>query len=125
MSDPNRGKYHDFFKKEFDIASEYLISNYNGEVNWADADYEAFHFITDGARLIFYPHRSSCGHYSIRVRDGGSKNKKRADAIMEVMQYDFPDDNTFHRKNNHQSNWYGPGHKRREDARKIAQNIKN
>lgn len=123
MSDPNRGRYHKLFKEEFEKASEYLISNYNGEVNWADADYEAFHFITDGVRLIFYPHKSSCGHYSIRVRDSSSKNKKRAAAIMEVMQYDFPGDNTFHQKNNHHSNWYGPGDKRRELARKEAQRI--
>jgi hypothetical protein len=120
MSDPNRGKYKKYFLDEFRQMEDYLIILYNGSLTWSEADYEAFCYKTDDIRLIFYPHKTSAGHYHIRVSDGGSKNKIRAKAIMEVIQLDMPNCSTFHQKNNHFSTWYSGDEKKQQEARKVA-----
>lgn len=39
----------------------------------------------EDVRLVIYPHRSTAGHYHLRVRDNGSKNKARAAGVMRAM----------------------------------------
>lgn len=88
MKDPNRGKYKKLYSDDFKRAEDYLLPLYNGALTWSNADYQAFQYQTEGVKIIFYPHKTSSGNYHIRVRDGGSKDKIRAQAIMDVMQFD-------------------------------------
>jgi hypothetical protein len=81
-----RGKYQkvDEFREQFDIARE-CLKTWGGELRWGEHDYEAMVYEGDLVKLIFYPHKTSAGHYHLRVRDSGSRNKQRADEIMESL----------------------------------------
>ena len=108
------------FKREFKRANDFLIPRYAGELTWSEEDYEAFLYETDNIRLIFYPHKTSANNYHIRVRDGGSKNKIRAQAIMDVIQFDLKTDCTFQQKQNYR--WVHCTDKQKAQIRKIADN---
>lgn len=120
MGDPNRKTYKKVYMDEFKIASNFLINRYDGELKWADADYEVFIYTTKDIRIIFYPYKASGALYHIRVRDGGSKNKKRAQAIMDILQIDMPPGKSFHQKNNHCCNWYSDSENKKQQIRKLA-----
>lgn len=107
------------YANEFNRAFHFLIPLYRGELTWTKADYQAFVYQTEGVRLIFYPHKTSAGNQHIRVRDGGSKNKVRAQAILDVIQLDLATDCTFSQKNNHCQFHYTDEQKKR--VRMIAQ----
>lgn len=121
MGDPNRGNYKSdrLFKELFLRAKDFLVSRYGGDLTWCEADYEAFQYKVDDVRLVFYPHRSAGCNYNLRVRDGGSKNKIRAQAIMNVIQYDLrKGNNDFHQLNNHC--WINTKESKKEQDRLIA-----
>lgn len=120
MSDPNRGQYHKLYSVEFAIAKDFLDSRYGGSLSWCDADYEAFQFKTEGVRLVFYPHKTSAGNYHIRVRDGGSKNKNRARAIILVIQFDLAKTCTFSAKKESSLHY---NEKRKNEIRNFAKCI--
>ena len=113
--------YKTAFKEEFKRAKDFLFPRYMGELTWSYADYQAFIYKTDGVRLIFYPHTTSARNQHIRVRDGGSKNKIRAQAIMDVIQFDLATDCTFTQKANHC--WLNYNDKTKEKIRKIAYGV--
>ncbi|AOJ09622.1 hypothetical protein WS71_20095 [Burkholderia mayonis] len=82
-------------KREFAIALN-VLADAGGELTWSAHDYEAFRFAAPGVRLIFYPHTtSSTGNVSIRVRDSGSKDKKRAAHLMALLYIGAGNNNTF------------------------------
>ena len=85
------------FAAEFKDAKKRL-KDFGGELFWVDFDYEAFRFKSEKAHVIFYPHKTSAGHYHIRMRDAGSKCKAEYDAIYAAMQVDNPTC-TFSQKN--------------------------
>lgn len=122
MADPNQRRYRKLFAAEFKLAGDYLLPRWGGRLDWVAADYEAFHYTLPDARLVFYPHRTSASNHHIRVRDGGSKNKERAAAIMSLLQVDKvggPGLCTFHQKNNHAAIWLGGDHP--DTRRKVAE----
>lgn len=94
MSDPKAGKYQRTFELEYRIATAALRS-FGGALAWGTRDYEAFIYRSDTVCLIFYPHRSSAGNYSIRVRDQSSADKKRAMELMLHLRIASGFDNTF------------------------------
>lgn len=108
MSDPNQKKYRKLYAREFEAAKAFLVGNYGGDMKWVPHDYQAFQYILPDVCLVFYPHRTSARSYHIRVRDGNSKNKARAEALMAVIQVDgkkFQTICTFHQKNKHHGIW--------------------
>jgi len=80
-----------------DLANE-LLKNESGTLFDSDYDYECFRYTDDGIVIIFYPHRTSARNYHIRVRDGGSKNKGKADLIMKMLDDGAGYNCTFQRK---------------------------
>lgn len=92
MSDPNAGNYHKFFKREFEKAKE-VMSGEIGNLAWGIHDYEAFTFVSDDVRLIFYPHKSTAGNHHIRIRGNGSKNIFEANRLMKKLDDSM---STFH-----------------------------
>lgn len=94
-----RGKYQkvDEFREQFELANE-CLKTFGGELRWGTHDYEAMVYEGDLVRIIFYPHKTSSWHYHLRVRDGGSKNKERADEIMSALDRAAGFNCTFSRK---------------------------
>lgn len=64
------------WQDEFDVASA-VLKDEPGTLEWATDDHVAFRYREPDARLVFYPHRTSARHYHIRIRDEGSKDKRR------------------------------------------------
>ncbi|MRT30785.1 hypothetical protein [Herbaspirillum sp. CAH-3] len=85
MKDPRAGKYGKVFQFEFKIAAK-VLEPFNGRLEWSSADYEAFTFIRNDVRLVFYPYKSSAQNYALRVRDASSKNKKLASELMARLR---------------------------------------
>lgn len=104
MPDPKAGKYHRVreYREGFQIAAT-VLDGEGGTLNWSTADYEAFRYEerNGNVRLIFYPHRTTARNYHLRVRDGGSYNKVRADALMERLNKAAGYNCTFTRKHSH------------------------
>lgn len=94
--DLNKPRYRKLYRREFDIAQKALAAR-KGTLEWSPHDYEAFVWVEDGARIVFYPHRTSAGNYHLRVRDGGSKDKALADHVMKLLDDAVPHDCTFTR----------------------------
>ena len=95
--DPLRGKYKKHYSEEFDIAKE-ALKHTKGELNWADADYQAFIFRGPDVTLVFYPHKTSAGNYHLRVRNQNSKNKEKAVALMRRLDKATGSSCTFYSK---------------------------
>lgn len=103
MIDPNRGKYQKWFRQEFKMAGiilqEFGGKEYADALTWADADYQAFRFRCDGVSLVFYPHTTrGTGNVSCRVRDDGSKDKKKMLTILSLLHAGTGYNNTFYCK---------------------------
>lgn len=73
------------FNDEFKMAKK-ALAPFGGDVSWSDYDYEAFRYKSDSVQLIFYPHKTSAGHYHIRMRDAGSKDKAVLDGIRVALR---------------------------------------
>lgn len=54
-------------------------------VERSTADYEIAKVKGDGVSLVIYPHKSSAGHYHLRVRDNGSKRPQFAARVMGAL----------------------------------------
>lgn len=87
----NLAKEQRAWKKEFDLAAAIL----GKQPEWSPHAYEIFRYEEPGVRLIFYPHRTTARHYHIRVRDGGSKDTKRAIELMLKLDKDSGFNCTF------------------------------
>lgn len=88
--------YGDLFK----VASV-VLANEPGHLYWAADDYVAFRYIEEFStvRIVFYPHRTSASNYHLRVRDEGSKDKRRAELLMKRLDIGAGHSCTFTRKN--------------------------
>lgn len=64
------------WQDEFDVAA-LVLKDEPGALEWAADDYVAFRYRESSARIVFYPHKTSAGHYHLRIRDEGSKDKPR------------------------------------------------
>ena len=64
------------WQDHFDVAS-LIMKDEPGEMVWATDDYVAFRYREPTVRVVFYPHKTSAGHYHMRIRDEGSKDKAR------------------------------------------------
>lgn len=57
-----------------------------GALAWAEDDYVAFRYREGSAvRIVFYPHKTSAGHYHLRLRDEGSKDKARFKELADRL----------------------------------------
>jgi hypothetical protein len=50
-------------------------------------EYQLARLTCDGVRLIAYPHRTTAGNYHIRIRNENSKDRAKAQTIMEHMYW--------------------------------------
>lgn len=85
------------YKEEFAQAQQ-ILAGIEGELFRVNYDYESFRFKNKEVCIIFYPHRTSNGNYHIRVRDGGSSNKKLADDLMDKLYIESGYNCTFSKK---------------------------
>jgi len=69
------------WQEDYDRAAA-MLAGEPGRLEWATDDYVAFRYVEDGARLVFYPHKHSCGQHFIRVRKEASKDRNRAEALI-------------------------------------------
>lgn len=83
MSDPNKRRYRKCYQREFDLARK-TLQDRTGLLQWSPNDYEAFVWVEEGVRILFYPHRTYAS-YSIRVRDQGSKNPALAIELLRKL----------------------------------------
>lgn len=90
-----KADYRREFKDDFALAAKIL----GKPVEWSPHAYEAFRFESKNVKLIFYPHRTSAGHYHIRVRDGGSVDVSLARKLMVKLYEDSGFNRTFSCKN--------------------------
>lgn len=83
MSTRDRRKhmYRKKYQAHFDHV-ERVLAPFDGFLKWSEHDYEVFTFECDGVKLLFYPHKSKSGWYSLRVRNQGSSDKER---MLDVM----------------------------------------
>lgn len=87
---------------EFLTAKE-ILRFYDGELLESDIAYEAFRFISEKVRIIFYYHRTrSTGHYSLRIRDDNSKDKEFFKKLAAELYHGSGLNNTFYQ--NHGEN---------------------
>lgn len=74
----------------------------DGEVFEVNAQYESFHAIVDGVRMIFYPHTvRSTNNKHLRVRNGTPQRKKDFLELISILQHGCPLGCDFHVKNHH------------------------
>lgn len=66
-------------------AAREILANEGGVVEDSPHDYQCFTFKSDDVCLVFYPHKTSAWNYHIRVRDQASKNKEKANRLMELL----------------------------------------
>ena len=80
---------------------------HDAEIVDVKADYEAFHAIVDGIRLIFYPHTvGSTGNCHIRLRNGHTKRQNEFLCLAAILQSSQSPQSTFHVKNYHMLSVY-------------------
>lgn len=64
------------WQDEYDVAA-LVLKDEPGGLEWATDDYVAFRYREPTVRIVFYPHKTSAMNHHLRVRDEGSKDKKR------------------------------------------------
>ena len=63
----------------------------DSEVFEVDAEYEYFHAIVDGIRLIFYPHKvKGTDNINVRVRNGTHQRKKEFLELARILKLSIP-----------------------------------
>lgn len=82
--DVNKQRYRKLYREEFDLAAKTLTGP-NGALDWSTSDYIVFVWTEPTVCLVFYPHKSSAGHYHIRVRDQSSYDKLLALKLMVLL----------------------------------------
>src|SRR5574343_1585571 len=79
----------------------------DAEVFEVEADYEAFHAIVDGIRLIFYPHTvRGTGNGHVRLRNGHPKRQNEFLCLAAILQSSQSPQCNFHVKNHHMLSVY-------------------
>ena len=74
----------------------------DAEIVEVKADYEAFHAIIDGIRLIFYPHTvKGTGNCHLRLRNGHTKRQNEFLCLAAILQSSQSPQSRFHVKNHH------------------------
>lgn len=73
----------------------------DSEVYLVNAEYEVFHAVVDGVRLIFYPHKTSSNNYHLRIRNGSPKRKEDFNCLAGILGNSKNPSCTFHVKNMH------------------------
>lgn len=86
------------WQEEYDLAATALAGE-PGELVWATDQYVAFRYIEPSVRIVFYPHKTTRGHYHIRVRQESCGDRERAVALMQRLDRSVPGWCTFTRKN--------------------------
>ena len=87
-------------KKEWKPEFEHVKRVFpDAEVFPVDANYELFHAVVDGVRMIFYPHKTSAGNYHVRVRNGTPGKKTEFSVLAMILQESKPPSCTFSVKN--------------------------
>jgi hypothetical protein len=87
---------------EYNLAKK-ILKSLRGHLEWSTHEAEAFRFKTGDVLLVFYPHRSTNGHYHIRVRDAASRNSEYADFIMRKLCQESGNNSTFTRRESHEA----------------------
>ncbi|QND53480.1 hypothetical protein HB779_17485 [Phyllobacterium sp. 628] len=77
------GKHYQW-KFELDILFAWCEAN-GAELFLTYAPYQVAKIIGDGFKIVAYPHKTSACHHHMRLRDEGSKNKRRAEEVMETL----------------------------------------
>src|SRR5579872_112764 len=72
------------YKQEFDWATT-ICAPLGCTVERSAAMFELAKVKGEGVSLVLYPHRTSAGHYHIRVRNNGSKNAAAAECVMAAL----------------------------------------
>lgn len=72
------------WQREFDWATK-ICSKHGCEVERSTAQYEIAKVKGNGVSLVIYPHRTTSGHYHVRVRDNGSKDRQSAGSVMAAL----------------------------------------
>lgn len=83
MPHPSKYSQRDIDQARADAAE--ILKNEGGVLEDSPHDYQCFTYREDRVCLVFYPHRTSAWNYHTRVRDQGSKDKARADALMKKL----------------------------------------
>ncbi len=86
------------WQDEYDVAA-LVLKEEPGALEWATDDYVAFRYREPDVRIVFYPHRTSAGHYHLRIRDEGSKDKRRFATLAESLYVGSGFSCTFQMKN--------------------------
>ena len=96
--DTMAGKYHRDreCRKAFALALDIVPKPHC--LYWSRYNFEAFRYYDTSVLLIFYRHRTSARNYHVRVRDGGSKDRERADQLMAELDKAAGFNCTFTRK---------------------------
>lgn len=68
------------WQEEFSVAG-LVLAGEPGTLEWATDAYVAFRYREPDVCIVFYPHRTSAGNHHLRIRDEGSKDKARFDAL--------------------------------------------
>lgn len=86
------------WQDEFDVAA-LVLKGEPGTVEWATDDHVTFRYRDPDVRIVFYPHRTSAGNYHLRIRDEGSKDKRRFNDLAERLYIGSGFSCTFQMKN--------------------------
>lgn len=79
----------------------------DAEIFDVKADYEVFHAIVDGIRLIFYPHKTGgTNNIHLRVRNGSPRRQEEFIFLAAILQSSQNLCCTFTVKNNHHLGWH-------------------
>lgn len=83
----------------FNVAAK-ALEPYGGTLEWTETDHQAFVYKGEGVCIVFYPYRRSAGSHYLRVRNQGSKNMGKCDAMMKMLYKAAGEDNIiFSRRN--------------------------
>lgn len=72
------------WQQDFDLAQS-LLAGYPGKLEIATDPYVAFRYIEEGLRIVFYPHRTTAGHYHIRTRVEPCNRRPEARRIQAML----------------------------------------
>lgn len=97
MRESDKRHYKNQYKEEFALAKS-ILKDEPGKLEWSKNDYQVFTYKEDGVTLVFYPHKTSAGHYHIRVRNQNSKDTEKARRLMILLDHGAGSNCTFTHK---------------------------
>lgn len=92
--------YAKYFDSEMAVAQE-VLANFPGEFAYSKHQYQIATFQSEHVNIIFYPHRAPSHHYTVRVRNNGSRIPGKAREIILALQAQpkYQHTTVFHCKN--------------------------